>query len=194
MILIYYLYLGTVLMPVTPGKIKFKIPNKNKTIGLVSGSEINILKSSGLTEVSFDLIFPAAEYSFARYENGFKVPQYYLEYIEELKKSKKSFAFTLIRTLSAEELLKYSAQLSSLPSFIEKDYDLDGDGRITAADARILLRSNGKSTLLNNTNLNCSIEDYTINEDAEKYGRDVCVSLELKQCPDYSIKRVTYKV
>lgn len=181
-------------MPVTPGKIKIKVPNRNKTIDLVSGNEINILKSPGLTEVSFDLLFPAAEYSFARYENGFKVPQYYLEYLEELKERKKPFSFSLIRTLSAEELLKYSAGLSSVPSFIEKDYDLNGDGVVTAADARILLRSNGKSTLLNNTNLSCSIEDYTVNEDAEKYGRDVCVSVKLKQFADYSIKRVTYKV
>lgn len=189
----YYFYFGSVLMPVTPGEMKTKIPNKNKTFDLVNGGEINIPKFPGLTEISFSLLLPSAEYSFARYENGFKTPQYYLEYLENLKANKQPFVFTVIRSLTAEELLKYSARLSSLSSAIANDYDLNGDGRVTAADARILLRSQNGTTVLNNTNMKCVVEDYSITEDVEKYGQDIMVSITLKQYKEYSTKTVIFK-
>lgn len=48
---------------------------------------------------------------------------------------------------------------------------------------------NGKS--LFRTNLKCSLESYTIKEDAEKYGTDIAVSVKLKQYKAYSTKTVT---
>lgn len=48
---------------------------------------------------------------------------------------------------------------------------------------------NGKS--LFRTNLKCSLESYTIKEDAEKYGTDISVSVKLKQYKGYSTKSVT---
>ncbi len=189
-----YFYIDDVLLPVTPGSMKTKIKNRNKTFDMVSGSEINILKSPGLTEVSFDCLLPAVEYSFARYENGFKSPQYYLDLFENLKKSRKPFSFTVMpmRTISAEQLLKFSADMLPYSYGTKFDYDFNGDGEITAMDAKILLRSQKGLTLLNNTKMQCTIEDYTINEDVEKYGRDVMVSLNLKQNVEFSLKNATY--
>lgn len=190
----YFFYLDSVLMPITPGKLTMKIKNKNKTLDLVSGGELNIPKSPGLTEISFDLLLPADECSFARYDNGFKSPNYYLEHIENLKRNKLSFTFTVIRSVSAEMLLKQSARLINLSSAVLRDYDLNNDGVITAADARILLRSQNGLTLLNDTNIKCVLEDYTVTEDAEKYGRDICVSVNLKQYKDYALKTAVYSI
>ena len=190
----YFFYLDSVLMPITPGKLTIKIKNKNKTLDLVSGGELNIPKSPGLTEISFDLLLPADKCSFARYDNGFKSPNYYLEHLENLKRNKRSFTFTVIRSVSAEMLLKQSAMLINLSSAVLRDYDLDHDGVITAADARILLRSQNGLTLLNDTNIKCVIEDYTVTEDAEKYGRDICVSVKLKQYKEYALKTAVYSI
>lgn len=190
----YYFYLDSVLMPITPGNLTMKIKNKNKTLDLASGSEINILKSPGLTEVSFELLLPVDECSFARYDDGFKSPNYFLEHIENLKKNKKSFNFTVIRSISAETLLKQAARLTNLSSAVLREYDFNSDGRITAADARILLRSQNGITLLNDTNMKCAVESYTVTEDAEKYGRDINVSISLKQCLDYGIKTAVYSI
>ncbi|MHB8064468.1 MAG: LysM peptidoglycan-binding domain-containing protein, partial [Ruminiclostridium sp.] len=64
----YTVYLNEVAMPVTPSKIEMKIKNQNKTINLIDGSEINILKAPGLTEFSFELMLPQAKgYPFAIY-------------------------------------------------------------------------------------------------------------------------------
>ena len=43
----YKMYLAGVLMPVTPAKVKLKINNQNKTMTLINGEEINILKEAG---------------------------------------------------------------------------------------------------------------------------------------------------
>ena len=192
--MMYYFYFNDLLMPVTPGSMKLSIKNRNKTISLVSGGEINILKDPGLTEISFDLLIPSAEYSFARYENGFKSPNYFLETFESLKKNRLAFNFVVIRSMTAEMLLRNAAKLNTLPDNIWREYDFDADGKITAADARILLRNQSGLTILSNTNMKCAIEDYSITEDAEKYGRDFLVSMKLKQCPDYSLKTAVYSV
>lgn len=191
--MMYYLYIDNVMMPVTPGKVTTKIKNRNKTVELASGSELNILKSPGLAKVSFELLLPSVEYPFALYENGFKNPSYYLELLEKLKKGRKAFDFVIIRTISAETLLAHSAKLSSMSDGIAKQFDFNSDGKITAADARILLRNSGSLTVLNDTNLRCGIEDYSIIEDAEKYGQDTAVSITLKQCPEYAPKTVVFK-
>ncbi len=192
--MMYHLYINNVLMPVTPGKITTKIKNRNKTVELASGGEINILKSPGLTEISFDLLLPSTEYPFAQYENGFKSPDYYLELIETLKTNRKAFDFLIIRSLPAQTLLEYSAKLNNLSDGIVRQYDFNRDGKITAADARILLRNSDSLTLLNDTNMRCAIEDYSVVEDVEKYGQDICVSIQLKQCPEYALKTAIYSV
>ena len=43
----YKMYLGGVLMPITPSKVTVKINNQNKTMTLINGEEINILKAAG---------------------------------------------------------------------------------------------------------------------------------------------------
>lgn len=192
--MIYYFYIDGVLLPVTPGSMKTKINNRNKTVDLASGGEINILKAPGLTEISFECLLPSVEYSFARYEKGFQPPDYYLSKFEELKTQRKAFNFLVIRSISAQALLQHSARTAVLPESIVQNYDLNNDGRITAADARILMRSHNGTTLLNNTNMRCSVEDYVINEDAEKYGQDIMVSVTLKQCPEYALKTVVFSV
>ena len=41
----YSVYLGTMLLPVTPGKLTLKINNGNKTYCLMNEGEINALKA-----------------------------------------------------------------------------------------------------------------------------------------------------
>ena len=47
------MYLDGVLMPVTPSQVKVKINNQNKTMTLIGGEEINLLKSPSLSDISF---------------------------------------------------------------------------------------------------------------------------------------------
>ena len=94
----YKVYLGDLLLPVTPSKIDLKYGNKNKTATLINSEEINVLNSMGLTEISFEAMLPNFEYPFAEYEDGFKDAGVMLEKIRNLKASKKPLIFKRLFT------------------------------------------------------------------------------------------------
>ena len=61
----YKLYMAGTLMPITPSKVTVKINNQNKTMTLIYGVEINIMKAAGLTAVTFELVLPQVSYPFS---------------------------------------------------------------------------------------------------------------------------------
>lgn len=91
----YKMYISSVLMPITPSKVTVKINNQNKTMTLINGEEINILKAAGLSDVSFELLLPQVSYPFTN--GGAKTAAYYLSLFERLKVSKSPFQFILNR-------------------------------------------------------------------------------------------------
>ena len=101
----YDFYLGTMLLPVAPGKMDIKIKNQNKTLNLINEGEVNMLKKAGLTEISFDLLLPNKLYPFAEYQDGYKPAKSYLEELEKLKTSQKPFKFKVIRKFPDGRLL-----------------------------------------------------------------------------------------
>lgn len=141
----YIFHLGEVQLPIAPSKLQLKINSNNKTANLINDGEINIIKTPGLTDISFEILLPIVEYPFATYPNGFKRAEYYLLYLKALKKSLRPFEFVVTRTKP------------------------NGDHLF------------GNSMLV-------TLEDYTIIEDAEKYGFDVGVSISLKEYRDYFTK------
>lgn len=92
----YKMYIAGALMPITPSKVKVKINNQNKTLTLISGEEINILKDAKLTDVSFDLLLPQVPYPFTN--GGAQSADYYLSLFERLKQSKTPFQWILNRS------------------------------------------------------------------------------------------------
>lgn len=146
----YDFYIGTMLLPVAPGKLTVKINNGNKTYNLMNEGEINVLKLPGLTDIEFEMLLPNTKYPFAIYKNGFQKASVYLEELERLKTQKQTFQFIVSRVLPNGEVL----------------FD---------------------------TNMTCSLEEYSIVEDAEENGTDVSVSVSLKQYRNYGVKKCTVK-
>lgn len=93
----YDVYLSKVLLPVAPSKITTTIKNQNQTMTLINEGEINLLKTPGLTDISFTMLIPHQQYPFARYINGFKPQDYYLEKLELMKTNMKPFQFIISR-------------------------------------------------------------------------------------------------
>lgn len=83
----YQFYLDTLLLPVAPVSIDIKQDKDNKTVKLMTGEELNILGKLKLAEVSFAFTLPRVEYPFARYQGGFKPPEFFLEKIGAMTKS-----------------------------------------------------------------------------------------------------------
>lgn len=96
----YQVYIDNMLLPIAPSKIQMKERTQNKTANLINGEEINLLKTPGLKEISFDAVFPQSRYPFAAYQRGYEDAQSYLERLDELRRSGRPFSFIIIREVS----------------------------------------------------------------------------------------------
>lgn len=140
----YYVFLGELLLPVSPDTLQLKISNKNETINLINEGEVNLIKTPGLSEIAFNIRLPNRKYPWATYESGFKKAEYYLEKLEKLKTEGKPFRFIVSRILA--------------------------DG-----------------TMLHNTNIKVTLEEYSIEEDAGN-GVDIVCPVALKQYKKFGTK------
>ena len=114
----YKFYFGKVELPITPSKLEIKANNKNKTMTLLNDGEINILKTPGLTEISFDISIPQVQYPFAgKLQNA----DYYLEMFEKMKKEKKAFRFIVARITQGGKNLFDTNMLVSLEDYSIKE-------------------------------------------------------------------------
>lgn len=131
----YDFYFDKLLLPVAPSKLQLKIGNANKTHTLINDGEINVLKTPGLTNIDFEILLPNTEYSFARYKNGFKPAEYFLEKLKELKQSKEPFQFIVTRQFPNGKSLHGTNMKVSLEDYTVKD-DV-GNGFDTSVTIRL---------------------------------------------------------
>lgn len=122
----YYFYLGKMLCPVAPSKLQLKIDNQNKTMTLINEGEINILKQSGLTDVSFDLLLPNVKYPFATYKSGFENAGAFLGELEKMKSKKQPFQFIVTRELPNGKMLFDTNMKVSLENYDIKEDRKEG--------------------------------------------------------------------
>ena len=121
----YEFYLDKTLLPVAPSKLQLKIGGQNKTYTLIDGTEINVLKSAKLTEITFDVLLPSVKYGFATYKNGeFMSSAKFLKVFEDLKLQKKPFQFIVNRKLPNGKLLFDTNMKVSL-----EDYSIREDAK-----------------------------------------------------------------
>lgn len=95
----YIFYLGSLIFPVAPESVDIKTNNQNKTLTLINEGEINLLKSRGLQEISFEVLIPHQKYSFSKYLGGVLPIQHYTEALAAMKATKKPVQFIILRNL-----------------------------------------------------------------------------------------------
>lgn len=122
----YDIYFDKVLLPVAPPKIKTDIRNKNKTIELINDGEVNLLKTPGLTEISFTILLPNVKYPFGKYLDGFKNSAYFLGVFEQYKVSQKPFQFIISRTLPNGTVPFHTNLRMSLEDYSYEDTTAEG--------------------------------------------------------------------
>lgn len=122
----YYFYMGSELLPVAPKKFSLKIKNQNKTLTLINEGEINLLKDAGLTELEFEVLIPAVQYSFAEYDGGFKPPSHFKTVFQKLKTSKESFQFIITRKMPNGIMLFDTNMTVSMEDYVITEEADDG--------------------------------------------------------------------
>lgn len=158
----YYFFLGTMQLPVPPSRMDIRVGNQNRTINLIDGGEINIIKSPGLKTIRFDAMFPNNVYPFADYSS--------------------SLTGTLVSAL-----LGNSATYKSSSSYLSQIQTLKTN---KTAVRFIVTRIGTNFSLLFDTNILVTVEDCTMQEDAARNGTDVVMSLTLKEYKEYGTKEV----
>ena len=150
------IYIDNILLPITPSNITIKIGNRNKTINLISGEEINLIKAPALQEIYFSFLLPCKNLPFAIYENGFKNPKYFINKIKNIKEKGDAFRLHIIREKSSSTVLN-----TTLESFdIIEDADKSGENVIVNVKFKEYKKFNAVKINLANPNSHIvSIED-----------------------------------
>lgn len=153
----YYMYMGRMQIPIPPPSMQTKIKNRNKTIELLETGEVNIIKSAGLSEISFRIMLPNSSYPFSQGVSGGFIGSLLgfgssgqapglLNSLEQMKTSKQPFQFIVVR-----------------------------------------LKESGK--FINLMNMKVTLEEYTIEEDADE-GYDMYASVKLKKYVSWGAKKL----
>ncbi|WP_373325620.1 hypothetical protein [Sporomusa paucivorans] len=156
----YYFFLDDKMLPVPPPKMEVKVNNKNKTVNLINEGEINIIKSPGLTEVSFEVMMPNEFYPFALYDNGVS------NFITRLSGQQPTITYAK-NYIDGFEKLKTGNNPFRL----------------------IIARFNQKFEYLSDTNMLVTLEEYNVGESSE-YGFDWQVPMRFKQYRPYATKEL----
>lgn len=93
----YEIYIDDMLLPLPPEKIPIKYSGQNKSMNLINGEEINLIKPFGLAEVSIDFIIPQMNYPCAVWDGSINSAEDFLNRLQELKDNKSPFEFIVIR-------------------------------------------------------------------------------------------------
>lgn len=124
----YDFYLDGVQLPISPGKLEVKVTNKNKTVDLINAGEVNILKTSGLSEFSFETEFTHNKLPF--YRGTFKDVQFFLSKLELLKTDCKPFQFIISRELCGKVLFNTNRKVSLEEYNIIEDAENGSDVKV----------------------------------------------------------------
>ncbi|MCB4302773.1 LysM peptidoglycan-binding domain-containing protein [Clostridioides difficile] len=124
----YDFYLDGVQLPITPGKLEIKTTNKNKTVDLINDGEVNILKTPGLSEISFEAEFTHNKLPFCR--GTFRDVQFFLSKLELLKTDCKPFQFIVSRQLGNKVLFNTNRKVSLEEYNIVEDAENGSDFKV----------------------------------------------------------------
>jgi hypothetical protein len=93
----YEVYIDDMLLPLPPQKIPIKYPGQNKSTTLINGEEINLIRPSGLAEITIDVVIPQMNYPSAVWDGSIDDAEDFLDHLHDLKESGDSFEFIVIR-------------------------------------------------------------------------------------------------
>jgi LysM repeat protein len=113
---LYQFWLGDILLPVAPEKIRISTGSQNKEYVLVDGREINVLKGAKLRTIEFDALLPNTKYPFAVYRDGFVTADSLKNDIEALKSENLVISFVITR-LMGKNALAYTDISCTLESY-----------------------------------------------------------------------------
>lgn len=110
----YHFYLDHLEFPYAPSELKITVDSNNKTVELINGDAINILKNPKLTEIEFEIELPRGrQYAFA---NKLVSSKTYTDHFKELMLTKKPAQLVITRN---NPFLSYSTGIGGTKNDFE---------------------------------------------------------------------------
>ena len=118
-----------VQLPIAPSDLTITVNGRNETVDLMNEGEVNILKSPGLTEISFTALIPqVTKYPFVAVNEPIDT---YVGFLNEMLESKKPFRFVVVRTVGTKLLfdtnLKVSCEGYEMKESADNGFDVELD-------------------------------------------------------------------
>jgi LysM repeat protein len=99
-----------VQFPIAPSELTINVNGRNESIDLMNEGEVNLLKSPGLTEISFKALIPQLnKYSFAVNSEPIDT---FTKFLNEMLENKKPFRFVVVRTAGTKLLFDTNLQVA----------------------------------------------------------------------------------
>lgn len=116
-----------VQFPIAPSDLTITVNGRNESIDLMNEGEVNLLKSPGLTEVSFTALIPqVGKYPFAVNDEPIDT---FTNFLNEMLEQKKPFRFVVVRAAGTKLLfdtnLKVSCEGYELKESADNGYDVE---------------------------------------------------------------------
>lgn len=160
----YHFFLGHTMLPVPPSELQIKINGRNKRINLINEGEVNLIKETGLTDISFKFLLPNRYYPFSNYDTS-------------LKQSIIQYAFDKVVNKLGVDLFTEPFSYKGARVFLDEIKKI----KTKREPFRfIVTRINFDGRMLWNTNMLTTIENYTLEENANN-GTDIIVDIKLKE-------------
>lgn len=183
----YQVFLGYLPLPIAPSKINTVVNGKNETIELLNGQEVNIIKPTGLTEISFEFLIPHQGYPFATFAG---------QLANLVGKQGGRMAYEAMGVALKQYLQYLQSGQSSVVEAVTNVADIVASGELKANERKVtkgepfqfIVVDVSPNSMMVKSNIKVTLESYEIIEDAEAHGLDTLVSVTLKQYVPYSTK------
>lgn len=118
-----------VQFPIAPSELTINVKGRNESIDLMNEGEVNLLKSPGLTEISFTALIPhpqLGKYPFAANREPIDT---FTNFLNEMLEKKKPFRFVVVRAVGTKLLfdtnLKVSCEGYDLKESADNGFDVE---------------------------------------------------------------------
>lgn len=114
----YTFMLGVLPLPIPPSSLDISTPSMNETITLINDGEINIPKTSGLREISFEFLLPTFQkYPFTNYRIGDYTAPTFIQYIKYWKDWCVPMPFIVVRMSPAGKFMYFTSIMCLIEDF-----------------------------------------------------------------------------
>ena len=149
----YKFFVGEMELPYAPSELKVTMDTNNKTVELINGDEINILKQPKLREIEFEIELPRGrQYAFA---NKLLPPKKYIDYFNKILANKTPVDLIIIRDNVKGRSLKQFESTKLQVSLEGYSWDENADNaydmKVTLKFKEYISYGTVKKTVVNNT-------------------------------------------